>query len=208
MKLSKRLVSIGALGFPFVLFLGGCPSNPDKNDSGAEAGVACTATNTGGAVMGTGNNCLADGGMAQGTDPASCHPEAGPDPDAGPPEPYGDPQNGSEGDDDDCKYHLKWSSTPICIGSSVTFTVTITRKSDGKPAAGAAPYVELAMLPSHVGPPTKPMTTETQPGVYTIGPHILDAPGKWYVRFHMFGSCEDTLETSPHGHAAFNINVP
>jgi hypothetical protein len=52
------------------------------------------------------------------------------------------------------------------------------------------------------------MTTETQPGVYTIGPHILDQSGKWYVRFHLFGSCEDTEETSPHGHGAFWVNVP
>ena len=93
--------------------------------------VSCTAANTGGPLMGAPDDHCTDmtGMIVQDTDPASCHPEAGPpDPDAGPPEPYGDPQNGAEGDDDDCKYHIKWSSTPVCVGSSV-FTITVTRKS-------------------------------------------------------------------------------
>jgi hypothetical protein len=148
------------------------------------------------------------GAIVQDTDPASCHPvDAMVDPDAGV-EPYGDPMNGSEGDDDDCKYHVKWTSTPICKGGDATFTVTVTRKSDGKPAAMAHPYAEAFLPPSHLGPNRMPMTAEPQPGVYTIGPHNFDMSGNWTVRFHFFGECEDTLETSPHGHAAFLVKVP
>ena len=50
-------------------------------------------------------------------------------------------------------------------------------------------------------------TTELSPGVYKVGPIKFDAAGKWTVRFHFFEGCTDT-ETSPHGHAAFLVNVP
>ena len=53
---------------------------------------------------------------------------------------------GNESDDDDCKYHLKWSATPICEGSpGVIFTVFTTHKIDsvdgsaGSPLTGANP---------------------------------------------------------------------
>ena len=35
---------------------------------------------------------------------------------------------GSEGDDDDCKYHVAWTSTPVYENQDVTFTVTVTKK--------------------------------------------------------------------------------
>lgn len=162
----------------------------------------------GGPASGTAADCTVDGGMAQTVDPASCHPEAGPDPDAGGPEPAGDPMNGSEGDDDDCKYHIEWSSTPVCRDGNVTFTVTLTKKADGKPATGAHPYAEIVLPPSHTSPNTMPTSAEPQPGVYAIGPHKFDQPGKWYVRFHFYAECEDFPASSPHAHGAFFVNVP
>ena len=51
-------------------------------------------------------------------------------------------------------------------------------------------------------------TEETSPGTYKIGPIVFDRPGGWVVRFHFFGSCDDYLDTSPHGHAAFFVTVP
>jgi hypothetical protein len=40
------------------------------------------------------------------------------------------------------------------------------------------------------------------------GPVIFDAPGDWTLRFHLHEECDDTLDDSPHGHAAFHITVP
>ena len=34
------------------------------------------------------------------------------------------------------------------------------------------------------------------------------APGKWTVRFHFNEICCDVNSDSPHGHAAFFVNVP
>lgn len=209
MSLSKRHVSIGLLAVPW---LAGCPSSNNDKDGGPDGAVTCSMP--GGPVTGMADNhCIdPDGGamMIQATDQASCHPDAMVDPDAGmmmgPM--YGMTMNGSEGDDDDCKYHVKWTSTPICKGGDVTFTVTVTRKNDGKPAAMAHPYAEAFQRPSHLGPDRMPVTAEPQPGVYTIGPYDFDVSGKWEVRFHFFAECEDTLMTSPHGHAAFFVSVP
>ena len=114
---------------------------------------------------------------------------------------------GSEGDDDDCKYHVAWTSTPVYENQDVTFTVTVTKKVEGVPAEGAKSYVEVFLDETHPAPNSDPMTHETAPGVYTIGPVRFDARGQWTTRFHFFGDCVDG-ETSPHGHAAFFVSVP
>jgi hypothetical protein len=45
-------------------------------------------------------------------------------------------------------------------------------------------------------------------GVYRIGPAaFFDVPGLWYIRFHFNENCDDILSVSPHGHAAFYVNV-
>ncbi len=207
MILSKRHLSMGLLVLPW---LAGCPSSNNDKDGGADAAVTCSMP--GGAVSGmTNDHCNADGGdPVIVVDPAACHAEAGPpDPDAGPPKPlYGKTLFNSEADDDDCKYRVQWSSTPICRDANVTFTVTLTKKGDGKPAVAAHPYAELVLLPSHTAPNTGAMSQEPMPGVYTIGPHKFDQPGQWYVRFHFYGECEDNVDESPHGHVAFFLNVP
>ena len=51
-------------------------------------------------------------------------------------------------------------------------------------------------------------THEDPLGTYKIGPIVFDKPGRWVVRFHLFGTCDDALATSPHAHAAFFVDVP
>ena len=114
-----------------------------------------------------------------------------------------------EGDDDDCKYHVKWSSASIHANEDDSFTVAITTKSDGKAATGAPIRVEAFLTDTHPAPNTAQLSKETStPGTYTVGPIRFDASGKWTVRFHFHEECVDSLEDSPHGHAAFFVNVP
>ena len=161
---------------------------------------------------------------------ASCHPPAsdagvgaddGGTDDAGgggAPE-FGDTMYNTEGDDDDCKYHVKYAVKPATDGN-VTFTITVTKLAAPGPATGAvvdayhgvSVQAFLASNEFHVAPNTNPMTaaTETQAGsgIYTITPVKLDQSGRWVVRFHFFETCEDTFPDSPHGHAAFFVDVP
>jgi len=150
-------------------------------------------------------------GMSQETDQASCQarpPDAAPNaPDAAEESDYGETLFNQTGDDDDCKYHYSWKSTPIYKNFDIHFTLTLTNLKDGTPATGAAPEIEAFLSETHGAPPTDPHSKETGPGVYDIGPIQFDQPGKWTVRFHVFGSCLDLVETSPHGHAAFFVNV-
>ncbi len=113
----------------------------------------------------------------------------------------------AEGDDDDCKYHLKWTSTAVCQNSDVYFTVTLTRKKDSAAAAGGKTSAEVFLDEMHPAPNSNQVTSETAPGVYKVGPIRFDKAGKWTVRFHTFEQCADS-EASPHGHAAFYVNVP
>jgi hypothetical protein len=205
-------------GFGLLIACTNNNGDSDAVDGGGDATVPqCTMGPFGGAVSGAMDmHCMDDAGaIVQPTDQASCHPpaDAAPPPDDGGMDDggmkalYGPTMFNSEGDDDDCKYHVKWSATPVCRNGGVTFTITVTKKADGKPATGANPYTESVLLPAHVAAGS-PTTNETMPGVYTIGPIIFDQPGKWFVRFHLYGDCDDTLDTSPHGHAAFFVNVP
>lgn len=114
----------------------------------------------------------------------------------------------AEGDDDDCKYHMKWSSTAVAQNQDVTFTLTLTTKSDGKPATGAAPDIEAFLDDTHPAPNSDQKPTEGDSGTYTIGPMRFDAAGKWTVRFHVYDTCSDFNEESPHSHGAFFLQVP
>jgi hypothetical protein len=129
---------------------------------------------------------------------------------------YGTTMYGTEGDDDDCKYHVSFTSSPLCENDGTYFVVTahyLTR--DGAPLTGACAFAELCLNDSHVipsadyRPPTgKQVVVEGPPGTYTIGPVTLDEAGKWTVRFHFNEQCCDVADSSPHGHAAFFVNVP
>ena len=121
---------------------------------------------------------------------------------------YGPTMYGSAGDDDDCKYYISWVSTPIKENVDTYFAVTALRLQDMKPATCATIIPDTALTPTHppAGPP-KP-SVELSPGVYKVGPIPFDAPGVWTVRFHLYEECGDSREDSPHGHAAFYVQVP
>ena len=194
----------------------GCSSSSSPNGPTIDGGGS-DATPTGpvgGPVTGPVDaHCkLGDGGMKiQATRAASCHPapvDAGPSDAAAPDNAYGVTVPNAESDDDDCKYHVKWTASPIYENRDVTFTLVGTVLASGMPLAAGKPYTEVFLDDTHPAPPTKPTSTETAPGTYTIGPVRFDKPGKWTIRFHVFGDCADLNDDSPHGHAAFFVNVP
>jgi hypothetical protein len=130
---------------------------------------------------------------------------------------YGETQFNSEGNDDDCKYHASWTSTPISLNQDVTVTVTTSNLTTDQPlealADGKLPLSRVEVYqpcdPTRRGPTqnAKAEFTETAPGVYTGGPLRFDQKGRWVVRFHFYEQCFDG-EGSPHGHVAFFVDVP
>jgi hypothetical protein len=127
--------------------------------------------------------------------------------DAGAMSDYGDTLYNASGFDDDCKYAVSWTATPIRVGAGVTFTVSVMRLTDMKPAECASTRAEVFLTDTHpVASPSAP-PPESPPGTYAVGPIKFDEPGIWTVRFHFYETCVDTPD-SPHGHAAFFVNVP
>ena len=130
---------------------------------------------------------------------------------------YGATLPNSEGDDDDCKYHASWTSTPIRLNEDVTVTVTTSNllTGDGLEALSDSklPLTRVEVYqpcdPNRFGPIQNSKATfeEVSPGVYTGGPLRFDQPGRWVVRFHFYEQCLDG-EGSPHGHIAFFVDVP
>jgi hypothetical protein len=143
--------------------------------------------------------CVTDTG---GTDAAAPEEDGG-----APTSDYGDTMFNAEGNDDDCKYHVKWTSTAIRQGTGVTFTVTLTKLADMTPATGAGVRAEVYLTETHPAAPP-PAATESAGGNYKVGPITFDSPGDWTVRFHFYEQCNDAPEDSPHGHAAFFVHVP
>ena len=181
--------------------------------SGGVVAVACSSSSScptpGGPASGAPDtHCVdPDSGVstATPTSQASCHPDAGAD---AAPTSYGPPLNGTTGDDDDCKYHVTWSATPICENEGVVFTFTATSAVDGTPVTGASVDAEIFLTPTHPAPTPFVTSTEGPPGTYTTQPARFDEPGQWTVRFHLFEACSDLLGDSPHGHVAFYLEVP
>jgi hypothetical protein len=124
---------------------------------------------------------------------------------------YGATMYGTSGSDDDCKYDVSWTSTPICENSPIYFTVTATHRTDHTPLTAANTRPDIVLACDHPIPnspkPADP-SPETSPGVYTVGPIAFDKPGRWVVRFHFNETCLDIADDSPHGHAAFWVDVP
>ena len=148
---------------------------------------------------------LPDGGTrAQVTDFADCHPDGGDVTTVV----YGPTLYNAEGDDDECKYHLKFSSSGIYENQDVNFTAMVTRKTDGMPAPVAKTSLEVFLNDMHPAPNSGQKSTENPAGTYRIGPIHFDAAGQWRIRFHIYEECSELLETSPHGHVAFYIAVP
>jgi hypothetical protein len=178
--------------------------------------AACT-TSSGGITGATGSAVAGPEDSHCGTtvvvDPAACMlaadaaaPDAAAD-DGGPSGGYGATLFNAEGDDDDCKYHVKWTATAIQRGIDVTFNLTLTAKKDGSPVRAAPLRAEVFLNDTHPAPNTDQKSPETSAGVYGVGPIRFDAAGRWTVRFHFHEECDDAT-TSPHGHAAFFVDVP
>jgi hypothetical protein len=204
----------GSIG---VLATGGCSSDKAVTGTTGTDGGTCKAP--GGPVTGAADDhCQeADGGkIAQVT--GACVTEsldAGSGVDAGAPagDDYGPTHFGSEAFDDDCKYRVSWTSSPICENNNVLFTITASKTVGGGPLTGSGPYIEYYKVESDGSPhftanPPEQATTEKAGGVYDMGPLSFDESGQWLVRFHFYGECDDLPEDSPHGHAAFYVNVP
>lgn len=185
----KRLVVIG-------MATAGCGGGGPNTD----AGLA-------GAVPGPEDrHCVAsDGGaVVQETRASSCQP--GPDAGTAAPE-HEHARFNAEADDDDCKYHVGFTSTRILQGE-VWFTVKVTGKTDGARVVGAETRAEAFLSDVHPAPYAAASTSESTPGTYVLGPVKFDAPGRWTVRLHFFSGCSRALEDSPHSHVAFLIDVP
>lgn len=146
---------------------------------------------------------LPDGGMqVQPTDPAACQIGG-----TGTAQ-YGPTLYNAEADDDDCKYHVKFTASPVYGNTDVSFILTATRKADGAPATGANLDAEVFLDSTHPAPNSNQHTTESPPGTYKIGPVRFDRAGQWTVRFHLYEQCLDSVPDSPHGHVAFFVDVP
>jgi hypothetical protein len=199
-----------------------------SSPSGNDAGSPLTCASPGAATQGPADTHC-NGVAPQPVDTASCHPDAAAAGDAGGASdggateacPYTATQFGQSGIDDDCKYKVSWTSDSICEGAAgVQLTLTLKSNVDGTPITGLPHGVVIeAFIPTDLsascddksthGTPGSANLIETTPGsgVYK-GPVVFDAPGEWTVRFHIHEDCEDTLETSPHGHIAFHVTVP
>ncbi|MGD0524695.1 MAG: hypothetical protein ABSE49_06115 [Polyangiaceae bacterium] len=208
---------------------------PDGDIAALESPGTCSGT-TGGPVLGPQDDhcALPDGGqLIQATTAEGCTDmgdggNGGPadaactsgDPCPGDMCAYGAVMYNTWGSDDDCKYNVEWQSTPICENEPVYFTVTVTKREDNSPLLGvetggtfvpANPRPDVVLSCSHPIPNTpKPRdpSPSVAPGTYVVGPVVFDQPGDWVFRFHFNEECLDIVSYSPHGHAAFHINVP
>lgn len=209
----RRYAVLYGTGLSVVLLalLGGCSSDAQAPET---TGGARTA---GGPVAGPADmHCMGASGdtMAQVVDYAQCNPGSMPsahgdmEHDAAAGELYGAPMCGTQAADDDCKYHLAWSSTPIYRNHDVTITLALKMLSSGAAVAGAPVRAEVFLDDVHPAPNTGTRSTERAAGTYDVGPIRFDAPGRWTVRFHFFEECTDAVEDSPHGHASFYVDVP
>jgi len=168
-----------------------------------EVSGCCGTTDASGDDGGYSEACNDAGYVVGGMDNGTCCGNA-----------YGPTMWGNSGSDDDCKYDVSWTSTPICLGANVYFTVHAnlrvgaTTFGGGAPLTGAGPYAEVILDCNTVASAKQPDPVESSPGVYQVGPIVFTQPGQWSARFHFNENCYDELPDSPHGHAAFWITVP
>ena len=102
--------------------------------------------------------------LAQPTSAASCRPMlGGGTPDAG--TDYGATMYNTGGNDDDCKYVVNWSATPIAPEEDVTFTVAVVNTVDRHRRRGRIPMPRsICPLRTTSSPSTNPPVTESTPG--------------------------------------------
>jgi hypothetical protein len=169
--------------------------------SGGSGTSSSTSTGTGGGTGGSSSSSSTGAGTGGGTGGGAGGGDSGGSD-------YGPTMFNAEGDDDDCKYHVSWTATAIRENENVTFTVVATNKTDGSPLKGASVLAEVYLNDTHPGPNTNQKAPEGPTGTYAVGPVRFDAAGQWTVRFHFFEECSDLNDDSPHGHAAFYVQVP
>lgn len=206
----------GSLGWIAALFplLSGCSNGSEV------AGVQTQAVGGGPAQGPPDLHCmLSDGGVvAKPVNQASCMPSGDGDPlnqdggmvmDGGMTmnEPDHEPRYGNAGDDDDCKYRVTWSASPIGRDRDVSFYVTVASLVDGAPVENASMRLEVFLDDTHPAQGTGGVNDEKPGGEYSLGPIRFDTPGRWTMRIHIDETCSDEMEDSPHGHAAFYIDV-
>ena len=184
-----------------ILLLAACSDDNKPVSCNPQGGPATGAADT---------HC---GTRVQPTDPASCNammPDASTTVDGGGTGSgeFGPTMYNTQADDDDCKYHINYTVSTVCENADVYFTAVVTKKADNSPLTGAVPDLEIYLTDTHPAPNSNQHPVEGPMGTYRIGPVRFDASGMWTVRFHFFHQCEDFLPTSPHGHAAFFVNVP
>jgi hypothetical protein len=131
---------------------------------------------------------------------------------------YGVTNYGTSAQDDDCKYDVSYTATPICQNENIYFTVTAKKRaaadggpslSDEAPLTGASVSAEVYNDDcATIAPNSGQTTVEQGNGTYKVGPIQFSKSGKWIVRFHFNECCSDAPDDSPHGHAAFWVNVP
>jgi hypothetical protein len=169
-------------------------------------GSACSGSSGGPVAGATDTHCtLPDGGVqAQPVNPESCQ---GTGTDAGVID-YGPTRFNAESDDDDCKYHVRFTNSDVKRNQDVDFTVVATEKATGAVAADANLDAEVFLSETHPAPNSGQESVEGPPGTYRIGPVRFDAAGRWTVRFHLHEECADESKDSPHGHVAFYVDVP
>jgi hypothetical protein len=189
--------SLLATAFASLLALG-CSSGPSGPAGGAVTGAldAHCKNGDGGQIAEAIGVCMpggagsADGGAGSGGNE------------------YGETLFNAEGDDDDCKYHLAWTSSAVRKGADVTFNVTVTRLEDGMPAHDANLEAEVFLSDTHpAASPDEAPEAPADSGKYAVGPIKFDTAGRWTVRFHLYDECADAPD-SPHSHVAFYVDVP
>jgi hypothetical protein len=181
------------------------PDRPTSSDGPVAVGVVKGAADM---------HCIGAGGKLTMTAIGMCSADPGgtdasaPDAAASGASGFGQTMFNTEGDDDDCKYHVSWLSSAIRENTNVMFTTTVTRLVDGQPAKGANVGLAAFLTPTHPTPSPAINNGELPGGQYNIGPVIFDAPGTWTVRFVFYPTCSDIPADSPQGHAAFYVAVP
>jgi hypothetical protein len=199
---APRLVLVHALVVTGALALAGCGSSSPSGPVGGDVPDASD------------QHCIVNGVMTVQT-VGVCLPVGQGSADAGadgavPMVDYGPPLYNNVGYDDDCKYKVSWTSTPIRKNEPVTFTVTVIGLDPAGPITGeGVDEIEAFMTVGvHVNPDHDTTFKSKGAGVYEVGPVTFDESGSWTVRFHIFEDCSDAPADSPHGHAAFFIDVP
>ena len=97
--------------------------------------------------------------------------------------------DGTEGDDDDCKYHVSYTTAPLCENDGIYFVVTasyLTRS--GAPLTGACASAELCLSDTHPAPVADGRPPRGTAGGRRAAGHVHDWAGRLRRRGGVDGS--------------------